>query len=157
VSAPVKVSFVSVLVNADAATLAASLSLLPRDANHQRGTFPNATLLLHPISTISSTTPSSSDGDVRHLRFGGNDVDATLEGKDATMGDAQKLLGNYGLLYRLALDDNNTPLINAHAAIAPRGGAWGGVARVTKKTAGNGSDVALPKSQETLGSTTDAI
>ena len=63
---------------------------------------------------------------VQRLRLGLDEVDDTLQGIDAPTGAKQTLLGNYGMLYRFALGLASP----ATAAIAPRGGGWGGVARV---------------------------
>jgi len=139
-TAPLKISFVSVLANADAATATAGLSLLPRDVDHQRGTFPSADVLVVPAGDAGA--PSG----VSRLRLGLDQVDDTLTGIDAPTGDKQSLAGNYGLLYRFAL--NLTP--TAIAAIAPRGGEWGGAARAALS-------VALPTATQSLGTTTDAI
>ncbi len=140
VDATVKVSFVSVPATADAATVTAGLSLLARDPDHQRGTFPAADVL------IAATDDAQAPG-VRRLRLGDGSIDATLEGVDATTGEAQKLLGNYGMQYRLALGRPKT----AHAGVSPRGGAWGGAVRA------GGSSTALPAAVQALETTTDAI
>jgi hypothetical protein len=66
----------------------------------------------------------------------------------SSTGATQKLLGNYGVLYRFAL---GLPA-PATAAVAPRGGGWGGVLR-----AGSSAAVALPSATQQLATTTDAI
>ena len=139
---PLKISFVSVAATADAATATAGLSLLPRDVDHQRGTFPAADVLV----TAAVVPGGAQKKGVQRLRLGLDEVDDTLEGIDAPTGDKQKLLGNYGMLYRFAL---RLPLVTT-AAVAPRGGGWGGVARVTVT-------VSLPTATEQLATTTDAI
>ena len=63
----------------------------------------------------------------RRLRLGLDEVDETLEGVDAPTGAKQKLLGNYGMLYRFALGT----AAGTRMAVSPRGGGWGGVAKVT--------------------------
>ncbi len=144
-TAPLKVSFVSVLANADAVAATAGLPLLTRDPDHQRGTFANADVVL----AFQADAPKNG---IRHLRLGGDETDKTLTGIDAPTGDAQKLLGNYGVLYRVVA----TPTPYA-LAIAPRGGAWGGAARAVAKAAPFASATALPKNAEVLGTTTEAI
>lgn len=142
VDAPVKVSVVSVPANADAAALAGGLSLLPRDG-HVRGTFPGADVLVVPA-------PGAQQRGVQRLRLGANVTDDDLAGKDATLGTAEKLGGNYGVLYRVALA-LPTP---APAALSPRGGAWGGVARLpaaTRLPASGAETLDVPTSAIALG------
>lgn len=138
----VKISFVSVPATDDAASLTAGLPLLVRDSNHQRGTFAAADVLV-----VADPAGAQKKG-VQRLRLGLDQVDDTLEGVDAPTGDKQRLGGNYGMLYRFALA-LPTP---AAAAIAPRGGGWGGVAR-----AGATNAVLLPTATQSLATTTDAI
>ena len=114
--ATLKISFVTVAAATDAATATASLSLLARDVDHQRGTFPSADIILYGTSQSSG---------VQRLRLGANEVDATLDGVDAPTGDAQKLLGNYGVHYHLEIPRS------APTAITARGGAWGGAMRAS--------------------------
>lgn len=144
-TASLKVSFVSVLANADAVAVTAGLPLLTRDPDHQRGTFANADVVL----AFQADAPKNG---IRHLRLGGDETDKTLTGIDAPTGDAQKLLGNYGVLYRVVATPKPYAL-----AIAPRGGAWGGAARAVAKAAPLAGATALPKSAEVLGTTTEAI
>lgn len=143
----VKISFVSVLANADAAATTAGLSLLARDVDHQRGTFANADVLV----ALAPGAGAQKSG-VQRLRLGLDEVDETLEGIDAPTGVKQRLLGNYGLFYRFALD---LPA-PARSAISPRGGAWGGIARAIA-TDGGATSIALPTATAVLGTTTDAI
>ncbi len=138
-SAPVKISVVSVGAAADAVAVTAGLSLLPRDPNHQRGTFVGADVLL--------TLAGSQLKGVQRLRLGAGEIDATLEGIDAPTGQPQKLLGNYGMLYRVALALPSP----ARAALSARGGAWGGVMRIPA------GSIALPLASDVLATTTDAI
>jgi hypothetical protein len=140
-NAPLKVSFVSVGVGADAAAVTSGLALLPRDVDHQRGTFPAADVLVVPV------TGAQQKG-VQRLRLGLDEVDDTLEGIDAPTGAKQKLLGNYGMTYHLAVGLLASP---ASAALSARGGGWGGVARA------GGASTALPAATEQLATTTDAI
>lgn len=131
--APLKFSVVSVRANVDAVAATAGLSLLPRDRAHQRGTFPKADILLRGTPPVG----------VSRLRLGDGSVDPILVGRDATAGDEQQLKGNYGLLYRVALD-------GGRAGITARGGAWEGAA-----TFGAGKAVSLPAEGVVRG--TDAV
>lgn len=144
----VKISFVSVLAAADAATITAGLPLLSRDVDHQRGTFANADVLV-ALATIPGGAQKSG---VQRLRLGLDEVDETLEGIDAPTGVKQRLLGNYGMLYRFALGLPTT----ATAAISARGGTWGGVAQIVAPD-GGATSLALPGATTALGTTTDAI
>jgi hypothetical protein len=141
--APLKVSFVSVPAAADAAAVTAGLGLLTRDVNHQRGTFPAADVLVVPASSSGAAQLPG----VQRLRLGLDEVDDTLEGVDAPTGVKQVLLGNYGMLYRLALALPSP----AVAAVSARGGGWGGAARVDLTA------IALPTATEQLTTTTDAV
>jgi len=140
---PLKLSFVSVAANADAAATTAGLSLLTRDVDHQRGTFPAADVLIAP----ATVTGGAQKQGVQRLRLGLDEVDETLEGIDAPTGVKQRLLGNYGMLYRFALG----AAAGTRVAVAPRGGGWGGIAKVGSST------VILPTATEALATTTDAI
>jgi hypothetical protein len=134
--APIKFSIVSVLAGEDAAAITASLPLLPKDADHDRGTFANAELQV--IAASSDATASA-----RHIRLGDGTTEPDLAGSDATTGLAATLRGNYGVTY--AVTATATGAI-AFAASA-RGGAWAG--------AYNG--VAIPTVSGGLSTTTDAI
>ena len=150
---PLKISFVSVAATADAAAVTAGLALLTRDVDHQRGTFPAADVVVAAAS-VGAQKPG-----VQRLRLGLDEVDDTLEGIDAPTGAAQKLLGNYGMLYRFALRASPSTRVG----ISPRGGGWGGIAKLGPVPGSDaGSDagsrvVILPTATESLGSTTDAI
>lgn len=143
-----KISFVSVTAGADAAAVTAGLSLLARDFDHQRGTFPAADVLVVAASGAALDGGVAQQNGVQRLRLGLDEVDDTLMGVDAPTGATQKLLGNYGMLYRFALG-LPAPAI---AAVAPRGGGWGGVLRT-----GSSAAVALPSATQQLATTTDAI
>lgn len=144
---PLKISFVSVLAGADAAVVTAGLPLLARDVAHQRGTFANADVLV----TLASGAGAQKSG-VQRLRLGLDEVDETLEGTDAPTGVKQRLLGNYGMLYRFAL---GLPAA-ATGAISARGGAWGGAGRIVAPD-GGATNLLLPSATTVLSTTTDAI
>jgi hypothetical protein len=147
----VKISFVSVLAAADAAAVTAGLPLLPRDAAHQRGTFPAADVLIAPapgsLADAGQAGEAGRQRGVQRLRLGVDEVDETLQGVDAPTGVKQALLGNYGMRYRFAL---KLPFPTT-AALAPRGGDWGGIARI------GGASVTLPTATFSVATTTDAI
>lgn len=146
-----KLSFVSVAANADAAAAASGLSLLARDVDHQRGTFPAADVLV----ALATVPGGAQKAGVQRLRLGLDQVDETLEGVDAPTGAKQKLSGNYGMLYRFALGT----AAGTRMAVSPRGGGWGGVAKLVPGAAAGGasSTLALPTASEALATTTDAI
>jgi hypothetical protein len=148
VDSPLKISFVSVAAGADAAVTTSALSLLDRDFDHQRGTFPAADMLVVAASGAALDGGVGQQKGVQRMRLGLDEVDDTLMGVDAPTGASQKLLGNYGMLYRFALG----LAAPATAAVAPRGGAWGGVLR-----SGSSAAVALPSATSQLATTTDAI
>ena len=95
----------------NAAALLPTLPVLPRDAYHQRGTFPNAVRTLR----VNVTNAPS------RLVIGGGS-DPVLIGVDALTGDAQRLAGNYGLSYEFEFSGAK----NLVLAAAPRGGAYRG-------------------------------
>ncbi|HEY1552547.1 MAG TPA: hypothetical protein VGG28_32185 [Kofleriaceae bacterium] len=132
--APIKFSIVSVLATEDAAAIAASLPLLPKDADHDRGTFANADLQL--IAT--SPDPIAS---ARHIRIGDGTTEPELTGSDATTGLPAKLLGNYGVAYAI------TATGALSFAASARGGAW----------AGAYDGAPIPTASGGLSTTTDAI
>ncbi len=138
--ANVKISVVSVLAATDAVTATAGLPLLPDDAAHDRGTFPGADLAL-----LVSGAPQGA----RHLRLGANVTEPDLGGTDKTTGKAKTLGGNYGVLYTVSVATKT----GFSALLSPRGGEWGGVARVAPMT----SAVLMPSAQTSLGATTSAI
>ena len=145
--APLKLSVVSVVATADAATTTAGLSLLPRDVTHQRGTFAGADVLIAAAKGAALDGGPGQQPGVQRLRLALDEVEDTLQGVDSTTGVKQTLLGNYGMLYRFALGLPSP----ATAAISARGGGWGGVMR------GAGAAAALPSATEQLATTTDAV
>lgn len=96
-----------------AATLA-GLPVLPPDANHQRGTFPEA---VRSLQVNLGALPA-------RLMLGDGVQDPTLVGVDATTGTPQRLMGNYGLQYDLTVQASSS----AVAAFVPRGGPYRGAA-----------------------------
>jgi hypothetical protein len=145
--APVKVSIVSVVSSDDAASLTASLSLLPADADHQRATFDSADRVIETEAFIAG------DG-IRKISLGGNDdVDLNLAGFDAVDGTSQSLGGNYGVFYTLLLG------AGAHEAFAlvPRGGAWGGAGDVSIGEDSASGAVAFPSASDAANADGSAV
>ncbi|HEX4449431.1 MAG TPA: hypothetical protein VH143_01120 [Kofleriaceae bacterium] len=134
--APIKFSIVSVLASEDAAAVTASLPLLPKDADHDRGTFSNADLMLAATSTDTAAS-------ARHIRLGDGTTEPELTGTDATTGLAATLHGNYGVAYHV----NATASGAIAFAASARGGAWAGAYNA----------VAIPAASGGLSTTTDAI
>ncbi len=110
--APTEVSVV--LLGADVAPGRApeALPVLPPDGTHQRGTFPGANR-----SLLVNVTQRPA-----RLVLGGQD-DPVLTGTDALTGAAQRLAGNYGVLYDLRLTGSAGSVL----AASPRGGAYRGL------------------------------
>jgi hypothetical protein len=113
--APTKLSVVSVLATDDAVALTSGLSLLPYDGAHDRGTFPDADLLL--VARAGGEGPSA-----RHIRLGSNVTDMDLPGRDATRGVDTTLRGNYGVSYQFDITTSDQLQLAASA----RGGTWAG-------------------------------
>lgn len=111
------------------ATLA-GLPVLPPDANHQRGTFPEA---VRGLQVTLGSLPA-------RLMLGDGVQDPPLSGVDATTGAPQRLMGNYGLQYDLTVQTSSP----AVAAFVPRGGPYRG-ATVTE-FAGNRQFLKIPAS-----------
>ncbi len=139
VDAPVKISIVSVLASEDAASVTASLPLLPNDGLHDRGTFPGADVWI--AGRVGDPGASA-----RNVRLGGNVTEPDLTGEDATTGATASLLGNYGVAYRVIVDAPSA----IRLAASPRGGGWVGAL-------GSSSVVSLPTSAGALSQTTEAV
>jgi hypothetical protein len=139
-TAEVKLSFVSILANANPITDAPGFSLLPAEIAHDRGTFPNADVALQVAA-------GAQKSGVQRLRLGANEIDANLQGFDRTASPSLPvtLRGNFGVRYRIEL------ATSARAAITPRGGAWGGYAHDGTMA------IALPSATAGLATSTDAI
>ena len=147
VDAPVKVSVVSLLSTEPTVATASGLSLLASTGAHTRGTFPNAERLVSVVAPFDGST-------VRTIALGDGLVDLDLAGIDAVDGNTAVMLGgNYGLVYRMALDASTSSAF----AIAPRGGAWGGAAEISAGSDASKGVTSLPSAVEALGTATQAI
>ena len=144
--APVKVSVVAVQASDDAASLTATLPLLPADATHQRATFAAADRVIETEGLVSG------DG-IRKISLGGNEVDLDLSGKDVVDGTNVALAGNYGVFYTLLVG------VASHQALilVPRGGAWGGGGDVTLGEDGAAGPVAFPSATESASADGSAV
>lgn len=87
------------------------LPALPRDRNHQRGTFRGAN------REMQVTLPPGTS----RLTLGGQ-RDVPLRGTDALTGDPQTLLGNYGVVYSVRVGGTR----GRQLLVSPRGGAYRG-------------------------------
>ncbi len=142
----VKVSVVSVPASADAATVTASLSVVPSTGQHARGTFPGAAFTLIGDG-------AALDG-VRSISLGSGTVDADLAGHSAVDGGAAVTLkGNFGVPWQLSLPTASKVAL----ALSPRGGAWGGGALLGAGADGVVGVVPLPSSATTLDTGARAI
>jgi hypothetical protein len=107
-----------------------SLPALSRDPNHQRGTFYGAIRSLRlDLSRVSVQQPAK-------IIIGDGNMDQHLVGRDALTGDTMVLKGNFGVTYKISLEN----AIGTVGAIVPRGGPYAGAVRV------NGAYTALPDS-----------
>jgi hypothetical protein len=126
----VTLSVVSVASADSAVSRLPTLSVLPFDGKHDRGTFPEAdvTLVLSPF-----------DGLMRRIRLGDGIVLEDSKGTDATRSVNATLRGNFGALYTVSGSAGPVTL-----GVSARGGAWTG-ALLRGTTA-----VALPSSSAAL-------
>ncbi|MBB5235917.1 hypothetical protein [Deinococcus budaensis] len=112
-----------------AATLA-GLPVLPPDANHQRGTFPEA---VRSLQVTLGALPA-------RLMLGDGVQDPPLSGVDATTGAPQRLMGNYGLQYDLTVQASAPAVVG----FVPRGGPYRGAA--VTEAAGDRQFLKIPAS-----------
>lgn len=134
VSGTVRVSTVAVDEQADTLAAFKSLSLLPRDRNHTRGTYEGSTIDIRQTDTYST-----SDG-VKHLRLADGKVDPGLDGGDVTLNQHDTYLGAYGVVYRVHLKLASPDGRNVALVLNPRAGDLGGAVAV-----------AIPKRGKTAG------
>ncbi|MFC4453061.1 stalk domain-containing protein [Deinococcus sonorensis] len=92
------------------------LPYLQPDGRHQRGTFPNA---VRPLRVNLSQLPA-------RLVIGDGQVDPALTGTDVLTGQAQRLMGNYGVLYSIEVQGARDVAV----ALSPRGGLYRGAMNV---------------------------
>jgi len=107
-----------------------ALPVLEPDSAHVRGTFWGAVRRLR--LDLSGLEPGSA----RRLVLGDNLLDPALEGRDAISGNTYRLLGNYGVTYRISVEN----AAGTVGAFVPRGGLYSGAIRV------NGLYVEVPQS-----------
>jgi hypothetical protein len=97
-----------------------SLALLPRDKNHDRGTFD-----FTEVDMTMDEPYRTSDGIV-HLRLADGKQDPFAEGADVTTDMPGRYRGNYGVVYRVRLKLASPDGRRVALALNPRGGALGG-------------------------------
>lgn len=134
VSGTVRVSTVAVRDKDDTLITYSSLSQLPRDRNHTRGTYEGST-----IDVVQTDTYSTADG-VKHLRLADGKADPGLDGGDVTLNQHDTYLGAYGVVYRIHLKLASPDGRNVALVLNPRAGDLGGAVAV-----------AIPKRGKTAG------
>ena len=107
-----------------------NLPVLERDLNHQRGTFVSA------IRKIRIDLAQIAQGNATRLVIGDGFADPFVAGRDTLTGDAMTLKGNYGVTYRITLENSRGTV----GAIVPRGGPYAGAMKIS------GAYVAVPDS-----------
>jgi hypothetical protein len=107
-----------------------NLPTLERDLNHQRGTFISA------VRRIRIDLAQLAPGNAMRLVIGDGTADPFVTGRDLLTGDTMTLKGNYGITYRITLENSKGTV----GAIVPRGGPYAGAMRVA------GAYVAVPDS-----------
>ncbi len=107
-----------------------NLPTLDRDGVHQRGTFYGA------VRNIAIDLNQVNAGGAARLVIGDGVIDPSVIGQDVISGDQMVLKGNYGITYRIILDNARGTV----GALVPRGGPYAGAMKV------NGAYVAVPDS-----------
>ncbi len=107
-----------------------NLPTLERDSNHQRGTFSSA------VRKIRIDLAQVAPGNATRLVIGDGAADPFVGGRDTLSGDAMFLKGNYGITYRITLENSKGTV----GAIVPRGGPYAGAMKI------GGAYVAVPDS-----------
>ena len=107
-----------------------NLPALERDINHQRGTFVSA------VRKIRIDLAQVASGSATRLVIGDGTADPFVNGRDMLTGDGMTLKGNYGITYRITLENSRGTV----GAIVPRGGPYAGAMKVS------GAYVAVPDS-----------
>jgi hypothetical protein len=107
-----------------------SLPVLERDGVHQRGTFYGA------VRKIRLDLAQLTPGAATRLVIGDGTADPFVIGRDTLTGDAMTLKGNYGITYRITLENSRGTV----GAIVPRGGPYAGAMKI------GGVYVAVPDS-----------
>ncbi len=137
----------------DPLTVAPTLPILTRDANHQRGTFPYSDKV---YDTATGAQIDTADGCQQFPLAGGTVNDDNAVGVDATDLSSMTLAGNYGVLYRIHLNTKSSDAKNLACLINPRGGAWGGAQwALTGITAGG--KILVPDSTGSTGDNTKGV
>jgi hypothetical protein len=106
------------------------LPVLPADANHVRGSFPNA------VRQYRVDLSGLAVGAGARLVVGDGVFDPALQGHDALSDRFMTLLGNFGATYKIIFENTQGVLV----AFVPRGGPYAGAVRI------NGGYQPLPDS-----------
>jgi hypothetical protein len=140
-----KISIVSVPEAANAATLTASLGLLPNSGIHTRGTFPLADRILM----------TRFPGGLKRLRLGSDEpTDPHLSGTSYVDGMPVTLAGNFGMLYEVRIAE---PAEELFLAVNPRAGVWAGAASGSAGLDGNGGNYLLPSQGTSVALNSEAV
>ena len=107
-----------------------SLPVLESDSNHVRGSFPAT------VRELRLDLGTLANGAAGRLVIGDGLTDPAITGYDALSDRPVTLLGNYGMTYRIILEN----AAGTVAAFVPRGGPYSGAIRV------NGTYMSLPDS-----------
>jgi hypothetical protein len=107
-----------------------SLPILERDGVHQRGTFYGA------VRRIRLDLAQVAPGSATRLIVGDGTADPFVIGRDVLTGDAMTLKGNYGITYRITLENSRGTV----GALVPRGGPYAGAIKI------GGAYLAVPDS-----------
>lgn len=116
---PVQFDVIMIDANKDPLATLPTLSILPRDGVHNRGTYPNATRIIQYDEVL---------GDVpKRLLIGDNSSDPFQDGVDTPFFTQAKNAGNFGVLYKI-----RTSRVAPHTLITfnPRGGTYVGAIMV---------------------------
>ncbi|OWA37018.1 hypothetical protein B9G55_02780 [Saccharibacillus sp. O16] len=96
-SQPITYSTLMIDSSLDPIEQAKLLPVVPRDGVHNRGTYPQATKIVEVTEQVG-LTPSK-------LVLGDNDSDPNLNGVDAPYSTSESNAGNFGVLYKIHLDN----------------------------------------------------
>ncbi|MCQ6562754.1 stalk domain-containing protein [Paenibacillus mendelii] len=106
---------VVVAADKDPKTALPTLSVMPRDGKHVRGTFDNANRMIEIVEPLGY--------EENRMTFGDGTMDSFLYGYDSSSGVNELNVGNFGVMYTMKLD-HVAP--NTVIALNPRGGVYTG-------------------------------
>jgi hypothetical protein len=132
----IKLSVVAVDPSRDPVAALKELPVLPRDGKHVRGTFTGADREVQ-VDGVVGESP-------QRLVLGDPSLDGYLEGVDAVTGEAEKNIGNTGVLYSMSLKVAPNTLV----ALNARGGHYAGALLVNGEVVQMTSGSILKNSSE---------